>query len=266
MSTVLGYMRLSVADQLKPARAVADRAAVEFAQLRHAEQGFTLGEIVTDAADQHRLPVAARPGGIRVTQLAQRGDVIILPTAGRLARSVRELRDTLDQWHARGVIGVVIDLGLNYAQAESRASVKLLAAGEILGFSLRRNDKLALMTADEQKTVNRWGLFVAKKTKKASIVPAEFDLAAKCAGWKAAGASAERIALHLTRTREQIPVRWTGRNRTFFGPAPFWHERQIERMVKGYYVVSDLYARGVCKAPAGYSVPLAEPTPLPERN
>jgi hypothetical protein len=141
-----------------------------------------------------------------------------------------------------------------------------MAAGAALNRSLNSNDQLLGRTRDQLDTVNRWGLFVAPKSKKATIVAAEFTLAAKCAGWKAGGASAEKIALHLTRIREPIPVRWTKRNRTFMGPTPFWQERQVQRMIRGYHVVSGLLARGACKAPPGYDPPLAEPTPLPERN
>lgn len=266
MPTVLGYLRLVARDQWRPAELAADRATLAAALAGYAARGFAVGETVTDEADQQFTPVTARPGGFRVGQLAARGDVIVTPTAKRLARSVAELRDTLDQWFGRGVAGVVLDLGIDYAQAEAPTALKLMAVGAMLNQSLVVSDMVASRTADENATVNRFGLFVSPKTKKATIVPAEFDLAAKCAGWKAGGASAEQIALHLTRTYEPQPKRWNGRNRTVMGPSPFWSERQVERMVKGYHVVSGLLARGACKAPAGYDPPLAAPTPLPERK
>lgn len=266
MSTVLGYFRTGKRDEWKPDALAADLAALAAAQAEHAGRGFAVGEVVTDGNDQWQTPAAARPGVFRVGQLAERGDVILLPTAGRLARSVVELRDTLEQWLGRGVTGVVLDLKLDYAQPEARAALKLMAAGATLDRSLMKTDNLLGRTADQNATVNRFGLFISPKTKKASIVPAEFDLAAKCAGWKCAGASHEQIALHLTRTREPLPKRWHGRNRTFMAPSPFWKERQVRRMVRSYFAVSGLYARGACKAPAGYDPPVAVPTPLPERN
>lgn len=266
MPTVYGYIRLGTRDGWRRADLDADHAALAAALAEHVARGFTAGEIVLDEPDQQTTPVTARPGGFRVGQLAKRGDVIVVPTAKRLARTVGELWDTLEQWFGRGVTCVILDLGIDYAQAEARAAVKLMAAGANLEKSLMGTDQLLARTADQLATVNRFGMFVSPKSKKATIVPAEFDLAAKCAGWKAGGATAEQIALHLTRTREPRPIRWTGRNRTFMGPSPFWAERQVLRMVRGYHAVSGLYARGVCKAPAGYEPPLAEPTPLPERN
>ena len=264
MPTAYGYLRLARLDDRDPARLERDRAAVASAQAAYLARGYSAGEVVTDGPEQLRRPVAARPGGFRVGRLAKRGDVILTPSAARLARSVAELLDTFERWHVAGVAGVVLDIGLDYGQAEGRKALALMNAGASLDRSINRLDKVNDQTADERLIVNRWGLAVAPKTKRGTVVPAELDLAARCAAWHAAGASYERIALHLTRTRELMPMRWRGRNRTRFSrQAPFWREESVRKMIGSYAVVSDLFARGAVKAPKGYAIPDADPTPLP---
>jgi hypothetical protein len=264
--TAFGYLRLTLADARDPARLERDRAAGVAAQAEYLARGYSAGEIVTDEPEQLRKAVAARPGGFRVGRLAKPGDVILTPSAGRLARSVAELRETFERWHHSGVAGVVLDLPLDYSTPEARAALAIMAAGASLDRSINRSEKLSDMTADQLLTVNRWGLAVTPKTRKATVVPAEFDLACRCAAWHLGGASYYRITLHLTRIREPLPVRWKKRNRTRFGPAPFWQVKQVRTMIRSYHVVTGLLERGSATAPAGYVVPTATPTPLPQRS
>lgn len=261
MPTVYGYLRLTLADGRDPGRLERHRAAVVEGQAARVAQGFALGEIVTDDPAELRAPMMQRPGGRRLAQLAQAGDVILIPTTVRLARSVNELHDTFRRWHAAGVAGVVLDLGLDFAQAEARAALALMQAGADLNRGLAPTTGNAEKTDDEARTVNRWGLAVSPKTRVGVVVPAELDLAARCAAWFLGGNSYERIALHLTRIYEPLPKRWKKRNRVRFAPSPFWRKEQVRNMVESYTVVADLHARGVVGTPRGYTMPTVTPTP-----
>ena len=262
--TTYGYIRLSRDDDRKPDRLDADWAAVVNAQAAYLARGYSAGEVVTDDHTQLKTAVAKRPGGFRVGRLAQRGDVILTPNAGRLARSMAELQDTLTRWHGAGVVGVVIDLNLDFGTPEGRTAMSLMATGAALDRSINSIDKTNNLTDDQKLIVPRWGLALAPKTKRGTVVPAELELAARCAAWHAGGANPEKIALHLTRIREPLPMRWRGRNRTRFGPPPFWQPGQIKKMIHSYHVVAGLFTRGAVKAPKGFVLPTAEPTTLPE--
>ncbi|HYH69491.1 MAG TPA: recombinase family protein [Urbifossiella sp.] len=272
--TAFGYLRLTRADERDPRRLTADRAALAYALTTHGYRGYTPGPVLEDAPDQLTRAVAARPQGFRVGRLAEPGDVILTPTAGRLARSVAELRDTLEAWHARGVTGVILDLNLDYARPEARQALALMEAGAHLCRSIARSDVLNNLTADQAAMRNRWGLQVYGKpaNRRATVVPAEIELAARCAAWHAGGASCERIALQLTRTREELPERLRkGHRRVWYKRSPFWTEEKVKKMIKSYHVVADLYARGVVKRPrtlkaAEFTFPTAEPTHLPTRS
>lgn len=256
--TVFGYIRLSRADDRRPASLAADRARLDAGLAAYLARGYSAGEVVTDDARQFRKPVAARPGGFRVGRLAKRGDVILVPSAVRLARSVAELRDTLERWHGAGVVGVLLDLRLDYSTPEARAVVATMEAGAHLDKSLGRFAIVNDRTDDENRTVNRWGLAV--RANRGTIVPGEFELIARCAAWHAAGATYVQIAGHLTRTGVPQPERLRKRNR-IHRPRP-WQPDQVRKMIRSYHVVAGLLARGAVKAPKGWTPPAAEPAPL----
>lgn len=265
--TAYGYVRLSRADHRQPAALDADLAAIAAAQAGYAARGYLAGEVVMDGIWQLRRPVAARPGGFRVGRLARPGDVILTPSAGRLARSVAELRDTFERWHASGVAGVVLDLPLDYSTPEGRAALAIMEAGASLDRRINRLDRHNDKTDDQARTVNRWGLAVARKTRKAVVVPAEFDLIARCAGWHLGGARVFQITRHLARVREPLPKRWHKRNRSrLAGAAPDWDHSQVRKMIHSYHVIVGLLERGCAAVPKGYAPPTAAPTPLPQRT
>lgn len=258
MPRVYGYLRLSRTDDRRPAGLAADRAALDAGLAAYLARGYSAGEVVIDDARQHKKPVAGRPGGFRVGRLARRGDVILTPTAARLARSVAELRDTFERWHGAGVVGVVLDLRLDYSTPEARAALATMEAGAHLDRSLARLGKVNDLTDDENRTVNRWGLSVRKG--RGTVVPEEFALIARCAAWHAGGASYLLIARHLTRAGVAQPERLRKRNRIPRHRA--WLKGQVEKMIRSYHVVTGLFARGAVGAPKGWTPPGAEPAPL----
>lgn len=259
--TAYGYIRKSYTDDRRPERFDADRAAVVAAQAAYLARGYSAGEIVTDSRIQLKRPVAVRPGGFRVSRLARRGDLIIVPTAARLARSLVELHDTLKQWHGAGVVGVILDLGLDFGTPEGRAAVAMMEAGATLDRRLNQIDRMNDLHPENKPPANRYGLIV--KRGQGWLLPAEFDLIARVAGWKLGGVGERTIAKHLTATGEVLPKRWRPTNRSKFHENHRWQRTQVAKMHRSYHLLADLIDKGKVRVPRGYTPPVATPSQLP---
>jgi DNA invertase Pin-like site-specific DNA recombinase len=126
-----GYARKSPTDA--PGAVAQHDAEVQEWVRAHMPEHVYRGSFV-DEADAERLPLRARPEGLRVSLAADRGDAIVVAHYERAFRSARELVAAMDIWASRGVGLVVIDVGVNPLTAVGRLMAgvfRVLAAAEL---------------------------------------------------------------------------------------------------------------------------------------
>jgi DNA invertase Pin-like site-specific DNA recombinase len=92
----------------------AQRAAVE----RYAHgMGLELVTVIEDAGVSGSVPLAQRPGGRRVLEMIERGEVgaVIAPKLDRLFRDAEDALKVTREWDERGVAMHLLDLRVDTA-------------------------------------------------------------------------------------------------------------------------------------------------------
>lgn len=105
----------------------AQRAAVE----RYAHgMGLELVAVIEDAGVSGSIPLAQRPGGRRVLDMIERGEVgaVIAPKLDRLFRDAEDALKVTREWDELGVALHLLDLRVDTASPVGRVFLTLLAA------------------------------------------------------------------------------------------------------------------------------------------
>lgn len=113
MKNAYGYVRvgtLAQAQEYSSSLAGQEERIRAYFDSRCKHEGFTL-EIFRDPLSSASIPIALRPYGRKLCELAGQGDCIIIPRFDRAWQDTIEGLSTIREWRAKGVNVYVLDLG-----------------------------------------------------------------------------------------------------------------------------------------------------------
>jgi DNA invertase Pin-like site-specific DNA recombinase len=111
-------------DSLEVQQANAKRAF----QYEYEPQGYVLADIVQDPAESGGKPLLNRPGGSRLHEALQAGDVVVFPKLDRGFRSVEDMLKTVRLWKVKGVHVRMLDISVDTSTPVGEMILTVMAA------------------------------------------------------------------------------------------------------------------------------------------
>jgi DNA invertase Pin-like site-specific DNA recombinase len=218
MPRVFCYCRVSTerqaakGDSLDVQQANAKRAF----QYEYEPKGFALADIIQDPAESGGKPLLNRPGGSRLHEVLQAGDVVVFPKLDRGFRSVEDMLKTVRLWKAKGVHVRMLDISVDTSTQVGEMILTVMAAvaqferqriGERLRAHWAHRRKLAQETGDKCIVTSvrpPYGFKVCRSGNRRRWVPdgAQRQLGRAIVDWRdQQGWSFHRIWSHLLKNR-----------------------------------------------------------------
>lgn len=205
--TAYGYTRVSTDEQARKGASLAaqQRMIADHYRMVLRPLGYRWGGCIPEpgvSARNRRL--FARPGGRRLAELLQPGDVVIVSRIDRIWRRLADFADTMEAWTAVGIHVRALDVGLldlASAAGYQTAGIGVLMA-EVEGLRFGERIKAA---HDERrargKKTNGTVAIGWRATRGKRVVPcrAERDIARRILRWRRAGAEWPQITARLRR-------------------------------------------------------------------
>ncbi len=265
----LGYIRVSTDDQKDSGLGLeAQRRTIDTDYLsRWKGEGFDWGGIFEDAAVSGGKQFLSRPAGYRMSNLAQKGDVILITRLDRAFRSAVDCLSTIQKWQKLGVRVVFITQNFDTETPMGRFAVTILA-----GAAEWERDMASLRTREGLAVARSQGRFIGTphmtikfakdehgnliRDKRGNVIrvvqPDVFALGQKIVEWRNRGVSWEAIRRTLrdggVRRRKTNIV---GR----FKENDWWSASGLARLHKATLLAQLWLSTGKAKWPKGWKAP-----------
>lgn len=231
MSTAYGYTRVSSDSQADSGLSLSDqREQIKLTckSLRKLK-GLSVGHVYEDAAvSGSRYELRSRPEGGRLDAVLQSGDYVVIAKLDRAFRNQRDCLNTIHDWERRGVIVVLLDLGVDTSTATGKLFLGILAAfaqWESSRIGERIRDAKRAMRAEGRSTNGHRQL--GFRLHRGKLVPdlKERRLAARVARMRAKGMLLREIAEQLNRERVKRSFPHNGKR------LKEWNPQAINRLI-----------------------------------
>lgn len=115
-NSVYGYIRVSTDRQAESGLGVTQQARYlnEHAKQLAKRKGLTVGKVYKDeGVSAKRHPLVKRPQGWELDNVLKAGDHVVIAKLDRAFRSQKDCVLTLERWLAKGVVVIMLDLGVD---------------------------------------------------------------------------------------------------------------------------------------------------------
>ena len=130
MAHVYGYCRVSTERQA----AKGDSLEVQEAAMRrvfeyeYQDKGYELAAIIRDPAESGGKPLLSRPGGARLSQMLEMGDVVLFPKLDRGFRNTLDMLKTVALWKQLGASVRMLDIQVDTSTPIGEMILTVMAA------------------------------------------------------------------------------------------------------------------------------------------
>jgi putative DNA-invertase from lambdoid prophage Rac len=130
MANVYGYCRVSTQRQADKGDSLeAQEAAIRRVfELDYKAKGYELAAIVRDAAESGGKPLLSRPGGARLSQMLEKGDVVLFPKLDRGFRNTLDMLKTVALWKQIGASVRMLDIHVDTSTPIGEMVLTVMAA------------------------------------------------------------------------------------------------------------------------------------------
>ena len=97
-------------------------------EYEYKDKGYDLAAIVRDAAESGGKPLLSRPGGARLSQMLEKGDVVLFPKLDRGFRNTLDMLKTVALWKQLGASVRMLDIHVDTSTPIGEMILTVMAA------------------------------------------------------------------------------------------------------------------------------------------
>lgn len=159
MQNAWGYSRVSTQRQADQGVSIEaqENQIKDYCHFRLESQGFKFAGMFRDTAQSGCKHLIKRPGGAALSAIVERGDAVVISRLDRGWRNLKDLLNTVDIWHARGVSLHILDVQIDTGSDMGRLMLSIIGAVNEFEKSVRNERVRLAVTALKAKGYHTTG-------------------------------------------------------------------------------------------------------------